>query len=62
MNEWNVIEYDGNFIALTSDKWNETPEYVESWSIRSEITMTSAIRLATLLNCAVEKWEKENEL
>lgn len=57
MNNWLVIEYDGNFIALTSEQWNETPEYAESWSIHSGITMTSAIRLATLLNHAIEKWE-----
>lgn len=58
MNNWLVIEYDGNFIALTSDQWNETPEYVESWIIRSGLTMTSSLKLVTYLNDAIEKWEK----
>lgn len=62
MNNCLVVECNGSFIALTSEQWNEMPEYTESWVIRSGLTMTSAIRLAILLNYAIEKWEKENEL
>lgn len=62
MNNWSVIECDSGFIALTSEQWNETQEYSESWLIRSGLTKTSAIRLAVLLNRAIEKWETENEL
>lgn len=62
MNNWLVVECNGSFIALTSEQWNETPEYAESWNIRSGLTMTFAIRLATLLNDAMGKWEKENGL
>lgn len=62
MNNWLVIEYGGSFIALTSDKWNETPEYAESWEIRSGLKWTSALKLVTYLNDAIEKWEEYNEL
>lgn len=62
MNNWNVIEcYDG-FIAITSEQWNETPEYKESWLIRSGLTRDPAIALAIKLNNAIEEWEKHNGL
>ena len=62
MNNWFVIEYDGNFVALTSEQWNETPEYSESRLIRSNLTMLSAIALTSQLNDTIEKWEEWSEL
>lgn len=62
MNNWNVIECYNGFIAVTNDQWNETPEYAESWLIRSDLTRDPAVALATRLNDTIEEWEKQNEL
>lgn len=62
MNNWLVIECDGNFIALTSEQWNEMPEYAESWLIRSNLTWTQALMLTSELNYTITKWEEHYEL
>lgn len=62
MNEWNVIAHEEGFVCLTSDQWNEMPEYAESWLIRSGLTRTQAIMLTSELNYTVTKWEEHNEL
>lgn len=62
MNDWNVIECEGRFIALNSDEWNDKPEYNESWLIHSGLTRKSAIDLAIRLNNAVLDWRLKHEL
>lgn len=62
MKEWNVIAHEEGFVCLTSEQWNEMPEYAESWLIRSNLTWTQALMLTSELNYTVTKWEEHYEL
>lgn len=63
MNNWLVIYHENNFVALTSEQWNEDVEYIESNDpIELDLIQGEAISLANELNFGLKKWRVRNEL